>query len=212
MTAVLVVVVALVMGWFAIGSIWNVRKGNAAMRWMQGGLRLVGERTTVRWIGTTSVELGIAKALRPFEQLKLVVFLEPRDVPWLWAFSRQRGRRDTLIVVAQLGREPRQELEALDPASWSGRDALRRMRSERWSVREPSSPEQLPIYYKYDAALPLGDELLDLIQGTGVTVRRLSLRRGEPHVQLHVDLPTPSTPAAEFFARLRAVAERASAP
>src|ERR1035437_6499979 len=75
------VLVTIVMGWFAAGSIWNVRKGKAALRWMQGGLPLLGERTTVRWLGTTSVEMVIAKARKPFEQATLVIFLEPRHAP-----------------------------------------------------------------------------------------------------------------------------------
>ena len=68
LTGALTALVALVMGWFAVGSIWNVRKGNAALRWMQGGLPRSDERTTVRWLGTTSVELGPAKAHGPFEE------------------------------------------------------------------------------------------------------------------------------------------------
>jgi len=206
---VVIALVAVVMGWFAIGSVLNVRRGQAAMRWMQDGLRLVGERTTVRWIGTTSVELAIAKAEPPFSQLKLVVFLEPRDVPWLWALTRRRGRRDTLIVVGQLVQAPAQELEALDRRSWSGREALRRARGQRWSAREAVAG-RLEVLYKYDAALPLADSLVELAAGTGVTVRRLGLRRAEPHLQLHVDLPAAETSAAEFFARLRTIGERAS--
>src|SRR5271157_2136785 len=126
MTAAVLVVAVLIVGWFAAGSIANVRKGHAAMRWLQGGLPLLGERTTLRWLGTTSVVLAIAKAEPPFEQAALVIFLEPRDVPWLWALARGRGRRDTLIVRAQLRRAPVDDVELLDRQSWSGRDALRR--------------------------------------------------------------------------------------
>ena len=38
---------------------------------------------------------------------------------------------------------------------------------------------------------------------------RLSVRRAEPHLQLHVDLPAESAPAAEFFAAVRTIGERA---
>ena len=79
------------------------------MRWMQGGLKLLGERTTVRWLGSTAVELGNREAKAPFEEVTVVVFLEPRDVPWMWALSRARGRRDTLIVRGQLRRPPRKK-------------------------------------------------------------------------------------------------------
>ena len=201
--------VALVMVWFAAGSIWNVRKGKSTLRWMQGGLHLLCERTTVRWLGTTAVELVLSKPRAPFEATTLVIFLEPRDVPWLWGFSRSRGRRDALILRTRLRRAPHADLEALDRSSFAGRDVLRRIASERWSVREPGASGALPVFYKVPGALSLADALLELAKGAGMTVRRLSVRRAEPHVQLHIDLPAQSAPAAEFFAAVRTIGERA---
>jgi hypothetical protein len=178
------------------------------MRWMQDGLHLLCERTTVRWLGTTAVELVLSKPKPPFEEAKLVIFLEPRDVPWLWAFSWSRGRRDTLIVRARLHGAPHGDLEALDRSSFAGRDALRGIASERWSVRE-GAEGALPVYYKAPGALPVADALLELARGAGMTVRRLSVRRAEPHLQLHIDLPAPSARAAEFFAAVRTLGETA---
>jgi hypothetical protein len=201
--------VALVMVWFAAGSIWNVRKGKSTLRWMQGGLHLLCERTTVRWLGTTAVELVLSKPKPPFEEATLVIFLEPRDVPWLWGFSRSRGRRDSLILRARLRRAPHGDLEALDRSSFAGRDALRRMASERWSVRESTASGAPTVFYKVEGVLPLADDLLELARGAGMTVRRLSVRRAEPHLQLHIDLPAGSAPAAELFAAVRTIGERA---
>lgn len=197
------------MAWFAIGSAWNVRKGKATMRWMQDGLPRVGERTTVRWLGTNSVEMVLQKAKPPFEQVTLVIFLEPRDVPWIWGITRARGRRDTLIIRARLSREPLEDLEVLDRASWSGRDALRRLASEQWSVREPEGQDRLSTFSRSDTAAALGDTLLGLARGAGIIVRRLSVRRVEPHLQLHMDLPAASVSAPELFKTLRAVGQRA---
>jgi hypothetical protein len=202
-------VVAVVMVWFAAGSIWNVRKGKSTLRWMQGGLHVLCERTTVRWLGTTAVELVLSKAKPPFEEATLVIFLEPRDVPWLWGFSRSRGRRDALILRARLRRAPHADLEALDRASFAGRDALRRMASERWSVRESAAPGASPVFYKAEGTLLLADDLLELARAGGITVRRLSVRRAEPHLQLHVDLPAAPAAAAEYFAAVRTIGERA---
>ena len=209
MTAGLVVLLVFVMGWFAIGSIRNVRKGSATLRWFQEGLPLLGQKTTVRWLGTTSVELAIGKAKPPFESAALVVFLEPRDVPWIWAASRRRGRRDTLIVRGRTKRPPPVDLEVLDPASWSAREARRRMASESWPARESGAVEGLEVFARDEASLPLAAELLRLAREGGMTVRRLSVRQNEPHVQLHVDLPGPPMPAARFFQAVRAIGERA---
>lgn len=199
--------VALVMCWFAAGSIWNVRKGKSTLRWMQDGLQLLCERTTVRWLGTTAVEMVLSKPKPPFEEATLVIFLEPRDVPWLWGFSRSRGRRDALILRTRLRRAPHADLEALDRSSFAGRDALRHMASERWSVREPDASGARPVFYKVESALPLADALLDFARGAGMTVRRLSVRRVEPHLQLHLDLPAEAAPAVEFFTAVRTLGE-----
>ncbi len=209
MTAALTAAVVLVMGWFAVGSIWNVRKGSATLRWFKEGLPLLGEKTTLRWLGTTSVELVLAKARPPFENVTLVIFLEPRDVPWIWALSRWRGRRDALIVRGQTRRPPPHDIEALDRGSWSEREARQRMASEPWTARGLAALGELTVFTKVEEALPLAGALLDLARGAGMKVRRLSVRRRDPNLQLHVDLPVPPTPAAQFFGALRAIGERA---
>ena len=208
-TVLLMVLAVVVVGWFAAGTLHNLRKGSALMRWMQGGLPLLGARTTVRWLGTSAVEMVIREAKPPFEEVTLIVFMEPRDVPWMWALSRRGGRRDTLIVRARLRRTPRFDLEALERRSWSARDALHRMPAEEWAVREPSSSEGLPVYTKTPAALGRADDLVGLARRSGMAVRRLSVRRTEPHLQLHVALPSTALPAAAFFEAVRALGERA---
>jgi hypothetical protein len=212
MTAALTAAVVLIMGWFAVGSIWNVRKGSSTLRWFKEGLPLLGEKTTLRWLGTTSVELVLAKAKPPFERVTLVIFLEPRDVPWIWALSRRRGRRDALIVRGQTRRPPPRDIEALDRASWPAREALRRMASEPWQAREPAAAGDLTVFTKVEDALPVADALLRLARDSGMKVRRLSVRREDPYLQLHVDLPASPAPAAEFFGALRAIGERAMRP
>jgi hypothetical protein len=211
-TALLAAIAIVLVGWFAAGTVLNVRRASALMRWMQGGLPLLGERTTVRWLGSTAVELVIARARPPFQQVTLVIFLEPRDMPWMWALARRGGRRDTLILRARLQRPPADDLEVLDPQSWSGKDALRRVGGSEWSVREGAGPGDLPVRHVGETALARADALVALARRAGLTVRRLSVRRAEPHLQLHVAPPSVGGPPAEFFQAVRALGERALAP
>ena len=192
-----------VVAWFAAGTIWNVHLGRELLRWMQGGLPLLGERTTVRWLGSSAVEMVIRDAKAPFTGATLVIFLEPRDLPW-WPLSRLRGRRDTLILRGVLHRSPTLELEALDPASWSGREALQRVPRE-WLVREGS----IVVHHENAAALGRADALLALAGRNGLVIKRLSVRRTEPHFQLHVPLPDRRQPAREYFGAVQALAELA---
>jgi hypothetical protein len=110
-----------VMLWFAFGTQRNIRKGNDLLRWLQGGLPILGRRTTMRWLGSSAVELGIVEPASPFREATVVVVLEPRDVSVLWAFARSRGRRDFLIVRVNLVRAPRFDIDVRDPRGWTGR-------------------------------------------------------------------------------------------
>lgn len=175
------------------------------MRWMQDGLPVLGSRTTVRWLGSTVVEMTISEARPPFASVALVIFLEPRDLPW-WPLSRARGRRDTLIIRAALRGAPALELEALDPASWSGRDALPRV-PRSWPVRERG----LVVHYESAAALERAEALLERSRRAELSIRRLSVRRSEPNFQLHVPLPDRQRPAREFFEAVHGLAELALA-
>jgi len=46
--SLLLLVVVVVLLWFALGTGRNIRKGNELLRWLQGGLPLLGRRTTMR--------------------------------------------------------------------------------------------------------------------------------------------------------------------
>lgn len=113
--------ILLVMLWFALGTQRNIAKGNALLRWLQTGLPILGRRTTLRWLGSSAVELGIVEPAPPFREATLVIVLEPRDVSVLWAFARSRGRRDFVIVRLNLLRAPRFSMDARDPRGWTSR-------------------------------------------------------------------------------------------
>jgi len=178
------------------------------MRWMQGGLPVLGERTTVRWLGSTAVEMVIRDGKAPFASVTLVIFLEARDVPWMWAIGRGRGRGDTLIIRGALRRAPEAEFEALAPASWSGRDALRGVPPE-WEVYQAQGG--LVVHHASTAALAHAEVLLPLAQRAGLAVKRLSVRRTEPNFQLHVPIPNGRKSARDFFEAVHTLAVRAFA-
>jgi hypothetical protein len=208
MTELIAIAAIALVAWFSAGTIWNIRRGRLLMRWMQGGLPVLGERTTVRWLGSSAVEMVIHNAKPPFASVTLVVVLEARDVPWMWALGRARGRRDMLIIRGVLRRVPQVEFEALDAASWSGREALPRVPKE-WLVRQPAAAGDVVVHYDSAAALECADALLTKSRRAGITAKRLSVRRAEPHIQIHISLPEERQPARAFFEAVQAIAERA---
>jgi hypothetical protein len=210
MTELVGVAAVAVVAWFAAGTIWNVRLGRELMRWMQDGLPALGERTTMRWLGSTAVEMVIRDGKPPFAAATVVIFLEARDLPWMWALGRSGGRRDTLIIRGVLRRTPTVEVEALDPMSWSGRDALPRV-PHGWLVHQPAASGGVVVHHESAEALGHANTLLGLAERTGLAVRRLSVRRTEPNFQLHVPLPDRRQSACAFFDAVHTLAERALA-
>ena len=210
MTELIGIIAVAVVAWFSAGTIWNIRKGRELMRWMQDGLPLLGERTTVRWLGSSAVEMAIRDGKHPFTSAAIVIFLEPRDTPWMWAFARVRGRRDTLIVRAALRRSPVIELEAIDPASWSGREVSGRLPQD-WSAQQAGG-DGLVVHSATNAAVAHAGTLLKQAQDAGLTVYRLSVRRTEPNFQIHVAIPDRKRQhARDFFETVHSLAERALA-
>jgi hypothetical protein len=195
--------------WFAIGTQLNIRRGNAFLRWLQGGLPLMGRRTTMRWLGSSAVELVMAEPAEPFRHVTLILVLEPRDLPWLWAMTRTRGRRDLLIVRADLRTAPRADLEVAEAGSWSARlpvqagDAMVALEPVDWPAGR---------WGAVDARASAGVDRARAVRAwTGLDeasagVSRLSIRRTVPHVEIHLRPPGDSRPADGLIRAIRQAA------
>ncbi len=202
----LVVAVIIVMGWFALGVLYNLRSGNALLRWLQGGLPQIGERTTLRWLGTSVVELVIAKAKKPFEHFVTLVVLAPRDVPWLWLITFLQGRRDVLIFRADLDAPPPVEVELADPAFWTGRIALRRAAELGWEGRPYQGLQLRAPAGRTARAEALLARLAEPMQRLALHYRRFGLRKEAPHLEVHIAFPDRRVDAGQFIAALQALA------
>ena len=176
--------ILLVMLWFALGTQRNIAKGNELLRWLQTGLPILGRKTTLRWLGSSAVELGIGEAEAPFRDATVVVVLEPRDVSVLWAYARARGRRDFLVVRANLRRAPRFSMDVGDPRGWTGRPdpAEEEMQTIEWpdgciALASPGADEA--------AIRSTWAELGQASRG----VWRLTVQPVVPHLQVHLRPP-----------------------
>lgn len=207
-TSLLVLALVVVLLWFAFGTGRNIRKGNELLRWLQGGLPLLGRRTTLRWLGSSAVRLQIVDPRSPFREAEVVVVLEPRDVGLLWAWARARRRRDFLIVRARLERAPRFELEAADLRGWTSRDTLQNLDPEAWTFADFGDPS-IRAAHGPGAEPAATRRLWDRLAQASGGVWRLSIRRVPPHLEIHV-LP-PDTGAVTAEGLIGTVAEVARA-
>jgi len=203
--AIFVMVVIAIVGWFALGTHINVRKGHHFLEWLQDGLPLVGEKTTLRWLGSSVVHLQIENARAPFRRVEVLVVLEPRDVPPLWLLSRLRGRRDLLIVRTELRFVPRLQVEILDRQAWSTRAVDREVRQQQWQPM-PFENTAFQVY----ALAPVANvaELLAEAGCPGLAPVRIGVRRDRNSFEMQWQLPSRPAPSRAVFETLQRLAEK----
>jgi len=197
-----ILVVLFVVGWFAVGTQYNVRKGHAAMRWLQDGLPLVGEKTSLRWLGSSVLELKIPQAKPPFRQAEILIIFEPRDVAPLWAGAHLRGRRDLLIFRGVLRRRPAIELEALNPTAWPAHTFSETARN-RWTQLSVHAP----LLAYANANVPAASTLLSMAALDECPLQYLLIREAESNVEVHWPLDSlRKHPARTVFETLQRLA------
>ena len=207
---ILVAAVIVLMGWFAIGVVYNLRRGDALLKWMQGGLPGIGQKTTFRWLGTSVAELVIAHAKKPFRRLETLLVLKPRDVFWMTIMAYVQGREDIIIFRGQLTAAPLTDLELVDPTSWSGRSLLKDFADRKWESQSYRGMQLLAPAGLLDLARQTLDRLTLPMQKFSEHYVRFSLRRGianTPNLEVHVPFPAYRTlDAKQYFEALRGVA------
>ncbi len=210
---IVILAVAVFMGWFAFGMIYNLRRGDKILKWMQDGLPLIGQRTTFRWLGTSVAELGIAKAKRPFHRLDTMLVLKPRDVFWMTILAQIQRRDDLLIFRAALSTPPLLDLELADPKTWSGRAALSQLAKRGWEATDYHGLRLMAPKGLLGLASETLDRLALPMQALSSRYIRLSLRKSAPNLEIHLPFPDPTkTDARTYFQSLcdlgRAIGER----
>ena len=210
---ILVIAFVIIMGWFAFGVVYNLRRGDAVLKWMQNGLPEIGQRTTFRWLGTSVAELVIAHAKKPFRRLETVLVLKPRDVFWMTLLAYFQGRDDMVIFRAQLSTAPLVDLELVDAKTWSGRNALKQVIERKWESKVYQDMQLLAPIGFLDLATTVLDKLAIPMQNLSPRYARFSLRRdaSRPNLELHVPFPKYRTENADqYFESLRALARAVS--
>ncbi len=210
---ILVVAVIIIMGWFAIGVLYNLRRGDALLKWMQAGLPGIGQKTTFRWLGTSVAELVIAHAKKPFRRLETLLVFRPRDVFWMTILAYFQGRNDIVIFRAQLAIPPVMDLELLDPQTWSGRNTVSQLTGRNWESKSYQGLQLMAPKGLLDLATTTLDRLAAPMEKLSPRYARFSLRRdaSQPNLEIHVPFPqNRSTDAPKYFEALRELARAVS--
>jgi hypothetical protein len=188
-------------------AIYNLRLGDALLKWMQSGLPSIGQKTTFRWLGTSVAELVIAHAKKPFRRLETLLVLKPRDVFFMTIAAYFQGRDDIVIFRAHLTTAPVTDLELIDPKTWSGRDAQKQNRRRKWESTTYQGLQLMAPMGLLDLATTTLDRLAVPMQKLSSRYARFSLHRDAPNFELHVPFPDyRAQDARQYFEALRELA------
>jgi hypothetical protein len=210
---ILVAAVIVFMGWFAIGVVYNLRRGDALLKWMRNGLPSIGQKTTFRWLGTSVAELVLAHAKNPFRRLEVLLVLKPRDVFWMTLMAALQGRSDIVIFRGQLTTAPHVDLELLDPTSWSGRSIQGQLQDRNWEAQSYRGLQLMAPTGLLELAAQTLDRLTLPMEKLSSRYARFSVRRdaSQPNLEVHVPFPAYRTlDARQYFEALRGLARAVS--
>lgn len=110
---IIVIFLVIIMLWWPIGGLINRRRGQAWLDWFKVGVRELGASSTHKWLRSfQSVgQLTVNDLRAPFQSLDIIFTLEGRDNLIMWGLRHLRGRRDEMIIQANLQSIPKQDLE-----------------------------------------------------------------------------------------------------
>lgn len=100
-------VALLLLGWYAVGSWLNRRRASQLIAVIREAAGAVGSKPTIKWYGRSAFQIEIGEPRPPFAGFYVLCLLEPRDFPLAQAWTRLRGRRDQVLIRADIKRPPR---------------------------------------------------------------------------------------------------------
>ena len=169
--------------WFVVAGVFNRRHGMRVYRWLQQGLSTWGKVGEARWIGSSGsgARLTIFQGQRPFGRVEALFLLESREIAPLWAFNRLRGKRDEMIVKANLRAVPPLEIEAAPPQARQWREIR--------GFRDLGAVGGLRLMAKGRAQPAFQQQVRAFLHTYRDSLLRFSLRRRSPHLIVHLYLP-----------------------
>jgi hypothetical protein len=213
---VIFVLLAILMIWWPIGGLINRRRGQAWLAWLHTGVKEFGASSASLWLKAfhTVGQLKVSDLRPPFQSIDILFTLESRDNLPLWILQHLRGRRDEMIIQAELQANPLQELEV----GFRGRRSFDSYLAKQTDNPFTQLPEQdgFRIARRGERNEEAIIRLRKFLTAEGQVIQRMSLQRAVPedqskwsprqgkHLLLRADMTRmdKNSPTA-FFAILR---------
>jgi hypothetical protein len=201
--AIWVIVILLGLG-YVVGLWLNRRRSRYLGQWLSGSLSRLSGKPTWKWVGSMSSggQATITDAGKPFQKVQFTYLLLTRELWPLWAAEWLRGKRDLLIIQAELRFSPPHELE-LVPIQGKLRDKLDQFPpAEPWQWHKAAHGMGIATHSEgSDWMVRRAERFLEEF---GPAVQRLSLRRRQPNLILFILLDgVDKQPSAKLLHAVR---------
>ena len=198
--------------WYVIVGYLNRKMGILIYRWLREGLETLGVVSDMRWIGSASSggQLHLKSTNPPFKNMEVTFLLASREILPLWLFNLHRGKRDELILKANLRQPPNLEIEA---AREGDREFSMLLALEQKPIfSQLPAPEGYQLAYRGQKKPGKIEYLEEFLRTSGGMVRKVSLQRKRTHLVLLVSLvELTDQPAGDFFTSLKILQDSTTA-
>lgn len=196
--------------WYFGASVYNRRRGLDIYHWLQADLDEFGGELTGKWLGSSGsgAQLHIHKADPPFKTLDIIYLLTSRELLPLFLVDLARGKRDQLIIKAEIRPHFIGEVEIVPEKS----SLARQMRSEQnkpWTINSLS--HRLISGLRGSDGSKLHQALEPFIGKYGANIRRISWSRKVPHLIITLSLAglfEKGGSASDLYADLKTIMDQ----
>jgi hypothetical protein len=189
--------------WYLGWNMFNRRRGIATYYWLRRFLSRIGEISQAGWLGASSsgARLGVEHGKKPFRKVEATYWLESRELFPLWIIHLLQGRKEVAMIRASLQPAPKHPFEV----GKSGDRGFNRLMLQRgFTVGNE------PFVERYQAAWPTGmtppdtTTLKVFLNANQGIIRRISIRKDSPHLEIHVEIkPLLALSPDAFFESLQ---------
>lgn len=186
-TILLIIFLTLLL-WYLMGMQYNIRRGRRALKWLEQGLPVIGEKAALNWSGVSHVQIQLTKAKEPFRSADVSIDLVPHEIPFWWLWKANAAKQNTIVLRAQLRTAPRFDLVSHSPHV-SADEQLKRSGTGQWTAVQGGLANSMSADIRGSISPYAVNRLIMQTTLEGMTLTRLVVHRSAPNLEVHYLLP-----------------------
>jgi hypothetical protein len=180
-TLFIVALAGVLIAGYLVGRSVNRKRARIISTWLESGMRTLGGMPVVQAVNRTAFRIKVTQARVPFSVVTASVVLLSREVLPIWLWERIKQHSDIVFFHLTLRRDPRIELEIVNPTCELGRRGEAQAEQLQWPLTATRG-----AYHLYCPESGISDDLVDRIithvADAPYMPHRVAIRTHAPHV------------------------------